>query len=95
MAVFLLMAAVVGSACWILGGVGYGTRMIAHDTCSMMSRHLAGDLNPWVLEQARCKELENVYESIGPLMQSSNYKVEEANKGLSRAFLPLVLPNSS
>lgn len=85
MTAFLIAAAIVGPACWILGGVSLGTLNITNDTCSMMERHLAGDLNPWVLEQARCQELENVYESLGPLMQSSNAKVEDANKGLSCA----------
>jgi hypothetical protein len=84
MSAFVVAAALFGPACWILAGAGYATKEITKDTCNMMSRHIKGELNPWVLEQARCKELAKAKASVDPLMQGANAAVIEANKGLAR-----------
>jgi hypothetical protein len=88
MSAFVIAAALFGPACWILAGVGFVTREITKDSCNMMLRHYQGDLNPWVLQQARCKELADARVKVDPLMEGANVAVGEANKGLASAFSP-------
>ena len=87
MTLFLLAAAIFGPACWVLGGAGYATKRLVGDACEMLERHVEGELNPWVLQEARCDELLDATETLGPIMISANAAVREANSGLSRALL--------
>jgi hypothetical protein len=50
-----------------------------------LQKHVDGQLNPWVLELARCKQLESSDDSLGPMMESANLSIEDADKKISRA----------
>lgn len=95
MTAFMLAAAIIGPAMWILSGTGLATREIIDDFCGMMSRHIDGDLNPWVLEEARCAELLEAGDSIQELMEASNAPVVEANEDLTGARPPRIFARLS
>ena len=85
MTVFMLAAALVGPCCWVLSGVGLGTHKFAENICDMMQRHVDGELNPWVLDLARCDKLSGAFDSIGPMMRSANLDVKDANSKIDGA----------
>ena len=54
---------------------------------------MQGDLNPWVLEQARCAELADAFDEFEPTFRDANEEVRSANSDIGGALFgpdPLV-----
>jgi hypothetical protein len=76
---YFILATFVVFACWILAGFALLGNEAFSETCDMMELHVAGQRNPYVLENLRCDQLADAGAAVSEAQAAGNVAVKDAN----------------